>query len=816
VPATLRPRSLLHACAGLVVLVVVTASGVAPAAASAASAAPVRTISIFNGFANRSDPFVGPLTREAERHSGDVLHLAPATGQAMTRVQPAGNGRLGAGGPLSLSFNRAGLQKEVMGFAPYWTLSQESGWDYNVLSTVNYFGLTLAYDGSWDTSGGGYTGFSSQALVDMINRAHAAGDRVLLAVEASGQAALNDIVTYPPSTAAALANIVAAIGSKPLDGVNIDFEGYTSSQYPNIQTGLTDFMSQLDSQVHAKWPQDLVTIDTYSGSASWDFGLMKIDALAPYVDAMFIMAYDMSFSNMPGQAGPNDPINGWTYDDSLSVSQYLTKAPASKIVLGIPWYGYKFTTSSNAPYASESNAVADTYAQAQSDAACAHPAWYWDATAQSVWGVWYSGKSGDPCGANLGAWQELYYDDTRSLGMRYDLVNSSGIRGTGIWALGYDGGAPEVWGELNTYFSCPVTLTPPATVTTSEFSVGLSAGSCSVAGFDVQQSDSTLGEGWFSLRPSAISGGSATVTVEGFPGSTYQLMARSHSTAGVVSSWASISISVDTAATWSHPFKSLYTVDDYGGVHAADSPPLQTGAYWPGWKIVRAAHAIPGNPQSGLLLDGYGGLHPFGATTTIASTASWPGWDIARDFAFLADGSGGYVLDGYGGLHPFALGGHALPPAVTGAAYWRGWDVARKVVIFSDGTGGLVMDAYGGLHPFGIGGPAPAAPTGGPYWAGFPIARDLLLVPGMHAGYVLDGYGGIHPFSGAAAVSTPAYWAGWDIARSLWLLPSPTLTAPAGYLMDGYGGIHPFGGAPPLASYSSWPGVDVAHDLTGN
>ena len=808
-PRPLRPRYLPHALTGLAVLASLFALSPSPSAHAATASASGR-------LANRSDPLVGPLTREAARHSQDAVQFTPTTGKVIPRLAPADGGLYGARGALGLSFNHAGLQKEVMGFAPYWTLSQESGWDYNVLSTINYFGLTLAYDGTWDTTGGGYSGFNSQTLVDMINRAHTAGDRVLLSVEASGQAALNDIVTYPPSTTAALANIMAALSTKSLDGVNIDFEGYTSSTYPNIQSGLTDFMNQLSGQVHGKWPQDLVTIDTYSGSASWDFGLMKIDALAPYVDAMFIMAYDMSFSNMPGQAGPTAPMTGWTYNDTLSVTQYLTKAPASKIILGVPWYGYKFTTASNAAYSQESNAVADTYSQALSDQACAHPAWYWDATAQSAWGVWYSRSSGDPCGTNAGKWQELYYDDPHSLGIKYDLVNSSGIRGMGIWALGYDGGAPELWGELNTYFSCPVSVTPPASVTTTEFTVGLSAGSCSVATFDVQQYDSTLGQGWYTLRSSAPSGGAATVSVEGFPGSSYQIRARAHSTAGVVGSWAYASVAVDPAAAWSHPFKSLYSVDDYGGVHSADSPPLQASAYWAGWKIVRAGKAVPGNPQSGLILDGYGGLHYFGAATTIVSTASWPGWDIARDFAFLPDGSGGYVLDGYGGLHPFAVGGHALPPAVTGAAYWPGWNVARKLVIFSDGTGGLVMDAYGGLHPFGIGGPAPAAPTGGPYWRGYSIARDLVLVPGTHAGYVLDGLGGIHPFSGAAAVSTPAYWPGWDIARSLWLLPSSTLTAPAGYLMDGYGGVHPFGGAPALVNYTSWPGADVAHNLTGN
>jgi spore germination protein YaaH len=715
--------------------------------------------------------------------------------------------------PLT-AYNRAGLQKEVFAFAPYWALSKHSTWNYNVISTLAYFALAVNWDGTWIKSGGGYNGYNSQDMVDMVSEAHQAGARVLLTIKASGQAALNDVVTVAAERDMVVQNTIAAIANKNLDGVNIDFEGYTSSTYPNIQAGLTLFTGQMSAAVHQRWPNALVTIDTYTGSASWDSGLMRIDALAPLVDAMFIMAYDMSFSNMPGQAGPNAPMTGWTYNVSTSIKQYLTKAPASKIILGVPWYGYRFKTTSNAPYAKTSDATPDTYAASVKDLSCGKGlVKHWDVPSQSPWASWYSPARGDPCGMNLGSWQELYYENVRSLGVKYDLVNSSGIRGMGIWALGYDGGAPELWSQLNTYFSCPATVTVAPTQATTEFSVGLSAGTCSARSIDIEQYDSTQGHGWYPFK--SVSGGSATFTAEGFPGYDYQFRARAHSTAGVVSGWTTQSTSVAADATYSHPFKGLYTLDPYGGISADGSPPVFTAAYWPGRPIARAARALPGTmPQSGAVLDTYGGLHSYGAPITLGGSPYWRPSALARDFAFLPDGSGGYVLDAYGGVHPFAVGGQPMPPATNVTAYWPGQDVARKVVIFSDGTGGYVMDLYGGLHPFGIGVAPPAAVTGGPYWRGWAIARDVVLVPGSHAGYVLDGYGGVHAFSGASALATPAYF-GWDIARSVWLTPTSTLTAPAGYLMDGYGGLHPFGGAPVLTNVPYWGGHDIARNLTG-
>ena len=261
----------------------------------------------------------------------------------------------------------------------------------------------------------------------------------------------------------------------------------------------------------------------------------------------------------------------------------------------------------------------------------------------------------------------------------------------------------------------------------------------------------------------------------------------------------------------------VYTMDEFGGVHTSRGTLVAGNAMWPGWNIARAGHPWPGAgaAPSGFVLDGWGGLHPYGTAapseTSGAPAHYWPGWDIARDFAFLPDGSGGFVLDGWGGLHAFRTNGSTAPLQAQGNQYWPGWDIARKVVIFSDGTGGYVMDAWGGLHPFGVNRAAPVTSVSqSGYWPGWNIARDIVLVPGTHSGYVLDGWGGVHQFNAAgdtapAAITPSAYWPGWDIARGISLEAGSTT---AGYTLDGWGGLHPFGGAAPVASLGYFPGQD--------
>jgi hypothetical protein len=365
-------------------------------------------------------------------------------------------------------------------------------------------------------------------------------------------------------------------------------------------------------------------------------------------------------------------------------------------------------------------------------------------------------------------------------------------------------------------------VTLPASETTTEFTLPLSAGTCSVAYYEVLQNDTTINQGWYPYGlPTTVTGiGTGTALAEGFAGHTYQYQVRAHSTAGIVSPWSMASTTVAANATQSHPYAGIYTVDVYGGISNDGSPPLSMSAYYANWRIIRSGHALPGSvPQSGATLDGYGGLHSYGAAITLTTSAYWGGWDIARDFAFLPNGSGGYVLDAYGGLHPFSVNGQPMPPAASITSYWAYWDIARKVVIFSDGSGGYVLDGFGGIHPFGIGGARPAVPQLSGYWPNWDIIHDMVLIPGTHSGYVLDGYGNVHPFTAPGTAMPPAlaasaYWGGWDIARSVWLLPGSTLTAPGGYVLDGYGGLHPFGNAPAPPPAPNW-GRDIARNLAG-
>src|SRR5438067_539682 len=248
----------------------------------------------------------------------------------------------------------------------------------------------------------------------------------------------------------------------------------------------------------------------------------------------------------------------------------------------------------------------------------------------------------------------------------------------------------------------------------------------------------------------------------------------------------------------------LYLLPNPGAAVAA-------GAF--GWTEGVAARTGPSVDNQGHLyvLDGWGGVHPVGASPALATTAAWPSKDIAYSLALFPDGTGGYVMDGWGRLHPV---GRA--PAMDSGVYWPHWIGAREIVMApwssASDPAGYLLDADGGIHAFGG---APAA-MGNAMWPGQGIARALVLSAASTReavlGYTLDGYGDIHPFGGAREVFGSAHWTS-DTARGIVLTTAGNGLFVQGYTLDYSGGIHPFGGAPAVSASAAWPGRDMADSI---
>src|SRR5438132_761928 len=163
--------------------------------------------------------------------------------------------------------------------------------------------------------------------------------------------------------------------------------------------------------------------------------------------------------------------------------------------------------------------------------------------------------------------------------------------------------------------------------------------------------------------------------------------AHSLGTVDITMTSSSGTSAVSTADRVTFVLNGVDTLDAYGGIHPADSSGVSVSGYWAGWQIAKTAKPWPGKgtPQAGMVLDGFGGLHPFGSPTLqVGQEPYYLNHDVARDFVFLPDGTGGYELDGYGGIHPFSIGSNAMPAAAGQYPYFPGQDLAKKITLLPD------------------------------------------------------------------------------------------------------------------------------------
>lgn len=438
----------------------------------------------------------GPSSSQGAQHAaavspGDATHpwvmqeasagtlTFPATRAELFAMKSQSQPRLMTAAPASSSpLIGATLppRREVFGFAfGNSSLSDPTvgypTWSFRTLTTIAYFGLNIAWDGTIIQSGSGWTTWNSAALTNMVTAAHANGVRVIVSINLHDFSSSNQstmcAALHPAHRSVTVSQTLAQVQKMHADGVNIDYEG--TNTLCAYGAWLRAEMTALATEMRNAMPSYYIAVDTYSGSAGDTGGFFDVPGLAPAVDSMFVMAYDMEYSNWAHPPlgctsfclGPTAPLNTYYYNDTTAMSNYLAAAPASKIILGVPYYGRKECVASVTPSTAPPNAypvsgsvAADGYLDAAGEAAYSPNGDYHihrdvNDTGGERWDTWTSSQAG--------CTREMYWDDAASLALKYDLVNHDGLRGVGIFALQYGGGAGELWDLLNAKFA---TTTP--------------------------------------------------------------------------------------------------------------------------------------------------------------------------------------------------------------------------------------------------------------------------------------------------------------------------------------------------------------------
>ncbi|OGY09244.1 MAG: hypothetical protein A2782_01865 [Candidatus Blackburnbacteria bacterium RIFCSPHIGHO2_01_FULL_43_15b] len=370
--------------------------------------------------------------------------------------------------------NASHIGYEIFGFAPHWTLDKLDNVDFNVLTTLAYFGVPVLADGNLDTSSRGYEVFKSNNATELFNKAHNHGTRIQLTLTQMEAGMTEKFLSNKDAQSRTIDQAVNEVSARGIDGINVDFE-YFGSNGEKYRQDFTNFVANLTLALHQRVPGSKVSVALYA-SAAISPRIYDISSLSKTSDQIFMMAYDFAGTKADIVA-PTSPLYGaqdgsYWYDISTAVDDFLTQMPCNKLVLGLPWYGYNYPVYSpgnNAltqkgyyvssrvrtkrgykivrRFVSPPPSLATTYAQLQQ---IGFPGegftTGWDDKGQVGW-VAYKQN---------GVWRMAYQEDTRSLAIKYDFAKQKNLGGVGIWALGFEGDANDFWALLREKFSAPV------------------------------------------------------------------------------------------------------------------------------------------------------------------------------------------------------------------------------------------------------------------------------------------------------------------------------------------------------------------------
>ena len=172
----------------------------------------------------------------------------------------------------------------------------------------------------------------------VFSSARANGTRIIPTIIWGNKDQIHAMLSATSSRAAHISSIVSIVSQNDFDGIDIDYEG----KYPSDHDLFAQFLSELGAALHSQGKILSCTVETKES---------EYQNIASSCDEVRIMAYDKYYYDFGvSPFSTTTPLSVSITNAPLSFGKSVIASaekyiPASKIILGIPTYGYDFTYS---------------------------------------------------------------------------------------------------------------------------------------------------------------------------------------------------------------------------------------------------------------------------------------------------------------------------------------------------------------------------------------------------------------------------------------------------------------------------------------
>lgn len=387
----------------------------------------------------------------------------------------------------------AHMQKDVIGFLPYWRLDDTKYLRFDLVSEVIFFSLSADENGQIikivnSETDPGWRWWSSPTIQNLIAKTQITGGKFGLTVAMQKNKTLESFLDNPSAQKTLINNLIRIVQSAKIDALNLDFE-YDGKPDDKYKSEFTNFAKELTSTFKTRSPQTELSIDFFPLSIQKP-RLYDVASLTPLFDKVIVMSYDY-YSGSSDLAGPVAPIFGhiaspsatqtsyserknpsgdeanleqgkenpdpqdggiYFFDVNTTYSDYLKVVPKEKLIMGVPYYGWDYPVEDNTVALSkvlpqnDQNGYSEviSYGRARTNTDLKPENCQWDDTAKATWCAYTDSNK---------IQRKVWLEDNKSIEIKFDFAKTNNLGGIAIWTLGYDKDYPDLWNLIKNYFT---------------------------------------------------------------------------------------------------------------------------------------------------------------------------------------------------------------------------------------------------------------------------------------------------------------------------------------------------------------------------
>jgi spore germination protein YaaH len=359
-------------------------------------------------------------------------------------LQKAGTIRWDSVEQIFLQMNSSGEQvfldsTVIFGWHPFWMGNTYKNYQFNLLSHVSFY----AYVIDPGTGNPANDSILQQWIAsDFMSTAKADNStKVLLTVVNYGtqnnKSFLSDGLEQQSRLIEKLLKILEETGA---DGIDLNFEGIAREDAPKF----TAFVRRLRENLKTQDQRYMLSV-SLSGP---DRDMLELGKLQDLTDFIVLMGYELQQKDNQSP-GPIAPLYSGGVDLDKLVEGFLKAGMNKKnLVLALPYYGAQWKTLDTLVLFDQYM----TYRQIKSRYGKENPQYTAPDSLDAFYKVTIDSVR-----------YEVWFDDQVTLRKKFDYARNLGLKGVGMWALGYDDGHLDFWQLIQSEYTISYSaMAPPA------------------------------------------------------------------------------------------------------------------------------------------------------------------------------------------------------------------------------------------------------------------------------------------------------------------------------------------------------------------